>query len=163
MLGEPVVVERSAQPYVAIRELVTMQTIGTVLPGLHPVVRSWLQERGEEPVGDPFFKYNVIDMERQLEVEVGWPVSTQIAGEGRVLAAVLPPGRYATVLYTGHPDGLIDATRALLDWAAKEDLQWDVTETADGDRWGARLEIYTSDGPDMSEWETELAFRLAGD
>ncbi len=162
MLGEPVVVERSAQPYVAIRALVTMQTIGTVLPGLHPDVRSWLQERGEEPAGDPFFKFNVIDMERQLEVEVGWPVSTQMTGEGGVLAGVLPAGRYATVLYTGHPDGLIDATRALLEWAAKEDLQWDVTETADGDRWGARLEIYTSDGPDMNEWETELAFKLAG-
>ena len=163
MLGEPVVVERSAEPYVAIRELVTMETLGTVLPALHPDVRSWLRERGEEPAGDPFFKYNVIDMERQLEVEVGWPVGAQMAGEGRVLAAVLPAGRYATVLYTGHPDGLIDATRALLEWADKEGLQWDVVETADGDRWGARLEFYRSDGPDMNKWETELAFRLASD
>ena len=137
MLGEPVVVERSAEPYVAIRELVTMETLGTVLPALHPDVRSWLRERGEEPAGDPFFKFNVIDMERQLEVEVGWPVGAQMAGEGRVLAAVLPAGRYATVLYTGHPDGLLDATRALLEWADKEGLQWDVVETADGDRWGA--------------------------
>jgi effector-binding domain-containing protein len=163
MLGEPVVVERSAEPYVAIRELVTMETLGTVLPALHPVVRSWLQERGEEPAGDPFFKYNVIDMERQLEVEVGWPVDAQMAGEGGVLAAVLPAGRYATVLYTGHPEGLFDATRALLEWADKEGRQWDVVETADGDRWGARLEFYRSDGPDMNTWETELAFRLAGD
>ncbi len=163
MLGEPVVVERSAEPYVAIRELVTMETLGTVLPALHPDVRSWLRERGEEPAGDPFFKFNVIDMERQLEVEVGWPVGAQMAGEGRVLAAVLPAGRYATVLYTGHPDGLLDATRALLEWADKEGLQWDVVETADGDRWGARLEFYRSDGPDMDKWETELAFRLASD
>jgi hypothetical protein len=35
----------------------------------------------------------------------------------------------------------------------------------DGDRWGARLEIYESDPaqePDMDKWVTDLAFRLAG-
>jgi hypothetical protein len=42
---------------------------------------------------------------------------------------------------------------------------WDVTETEGGQRWGARLEIYESDPalePDMNQWVTELAFRLAG-
>jgi hypothetical protein len=35
----------------------------------------------------------------------------------------------------------------------------------DGERWGARLEIYETDPaaePDMSNWTTQLAFRLAG-
>ena len=67
--------------------------------------------------------------------------------------------------YTGHPMGLYDATAALLDWAAGQGLAWDVTETEDGDRWGARLEIYESDPaqePDMDKWVTDLAFRLAG-
>ena len=164
MLGEPVVVERKDQPYVAIKGLVTMQDLGAVLPPLHPEVRKWLQERGTGPEGAPFFKYNVIDMERQLEVEVGWPVAEEMAGEGKVIGGVLPGGRYATVLYTGHPDGLIDATRALLEWAAGQGLAWDVVPTADGDRWSSRLEIYeTDDDPDMNKWETELAFKLAGD
>jgi hypothetical protein len=33
-----------------------------------------------------------------------------------------------------------------------------------GDRWGARLEFYLTDPaeePDMSKWQTQLAFRLA--
>ena len=36
--------------------------------------------------------------------------------------------------------------------------------SADGDRWGARLEFYLTDPreePDMSKWQTQLAFRLA--
>ncbi len=164
MLSEAQVVERPAQPYVAIREQVTMQTIGTVLPGLHPRVYAWLRERGVAPAGPPFWKYNLIDMDRGLEVEVGVPVAAHEAGDDQVLAGVLPPGRYATLRYTGHPDGLMGATAALLEWAGEQGLTWDVQKTPDGDRWAARLEIYETDPaeePDMTKWETQLAFRLA--
>jgi effector-binding domain-containing protein len=162
MATQPGIVQRPGQPYVAIRALVTMQTLGEVLPGLHPEVRRWLRSQGAEPAGQPFCKYNVIDMDRQLEVEAGFPVTAPVMGGGQVLAAVLPAGRYATLRHTGHPDGLADATRTLLDWAAQQGLAWDVTSTRDGQRWGCRLEIYHDEpGQDMSEWETELAFKLA--
>jgi hypothetical protein len=52
----------------------------------------------------------------------------------------------------------------LLDWAAEQGLTWDVSPSEDGDRWGARLEFYLTDPaeePDMSKWQTQLAFRLA--
>jgi len=68
------------------------------------------------------------------------------------------------VRYTGHPAGLLDATTALLNWAGEQGLTFDVTPTAEGDRWGARLEIYETDPalePDLDKWETQLAFRLA--
>jgi effector-binding domain-containing protein len=163
MAAQPEIVQRIEQPYVAIKALVTMRTFGEVAPGLHPEVRGWLRSRGVQPVGQPFFKYNVIDMERQLEVEAGFPVAAPVTDEGRVLAAVLPPGRYATLWHTGHPDGLLDATRTLLDWAARQGLAFDVLSTLDGERWGCRLEIYhDKPGQDMNEWETQLAFKLAG-
>jgi effector-binding domain-containing protein len=164
MLTEPEVITRDAQPYVAIRASVTMQTIGTVLPELHPQMFAWLGERGIPPVGPPFWKYNVIDMERALEVEVGAPVAAAVDGDDRVLAGVLPAGRYATLRYTGHPDGLAGAAASLLDWAAQQHLAWDVSPTEDGDRWAGRLEIYETDPavePDMAKWTTQLAFRLA--
>jgi effector-binding domain-containing protein len=139
-----------------------MQTIGELLPGLHPVVSGWLSSQGVRPAGPPFFKFNVIDMDRELEVEVGFPVAATMTGDAQVLAGVLPPGRYATLQHIGHPDGLIDSTRTLLDWAAQQGLAFDVEETGKGDRWAARLEIYQADPPpDMDVWETELAFRLA--
>jgi hypothetical protein len=53
MLTEAEVVERPAQPYVAIRAQVTMQTIGTILPELHPRVYAWLRERDIRPPGIP--------------------------------------------------------------------------------------------------------------
>jgi len=164
MLSDAEVIERSAQPYVAIKSQVTMQTLGVVLPELHPRVFGWLGERGISPAGAPFWKYNVIDMDRGLEVEVGVPVATAVAGDDLVQAGVLAPGRYATVRYTGHPDGLFGATAALLKWADEHNLTWDVRQAPDGERWGARLEIYETDPalePDMSKWTTQLAFRLA--
>jgi effector-binding domain-containing protein len=164
MLTEPEVVERAAQPYVAIRARVTMQTIGAVLPELHPLVFAWLAERGVSPAGDPFWKYNVIDMERELEVEVAAPVATAVDGDDRVLAGVIPSGRYATLRYTGHPDGLVGATASLLEWSAQQGLTFDARAAEGGDRWGARLEIYETDPavePDMTKWTTQLAFRLS--
>ncbi len=98
-------------------------------------------------------------MDRQLEIEAGFPVAAPVTGEGQVLAAVLPAGRYATLWHTGHPDELAGATRTLLDWATRQGLAWDVTSTPDGERWGCRPETYHDEpGQDMSEWETELAF-----
>ena len=165
MLAEPTIIQRADQPYVAIKALVTMEDLGAVVPPLNKEVFGWLAARGVAATGAPFWKYNVIDMERQLEVEAGAPIAVAVPGDDRVLAGVIPGGRYATVRYIGHPMGLADATGALLEWAAGQRLTWDVTETEDGDRWGARLEIYESDPaqePDMDKWVTDLAFRLAG-
>jgi effector-binding domain-containing protein len=164
MVTEPEVITRDAQPYVAIRASVTLQTIGTVLPELHPQVFAWLGERGIPPAGPPFWKYDVIDMERALQVEVGVPVAAPLDGDDRVLAGVLPAGRYATLRHTGHPDGLYDATVALLNWTGQQNLDLDVSPDEDGEHWAARLEIYETDPavePDMTKWTTQLAFRLA--
>ena len=68
-----------------------MQTIGTVLPGLHPRVFAWPGERGSAPTGAPFWKYNVVDMERGLEVEVGVPVAVTVDGDDQMLAACSRP------------------------------------------------------------------------
>jgi effector-binding domain-containing protein len=159
----PRIVERAAQPYVAVSGLVTMQTVGAVADRI-PEVFGWLGARGIEPAGAPFLRYRLIDMERQLEVEAGVPVVATAAGDGEVVAGMLPAGRYAALTHVGSFDGLVAATAALLDWAAQQGLAWDVTDTPEGQRWGCRLEVYETDPaeqPDMSKWETQLLFRLA--
>lgn len=162
-VSEVRVEERPAQLYVAMRARVTMRSIGAELPALMPRVFGWLGQRGIAPVGPPFWKYNVIDMERGLEVEVGVPVAEAAAADDHVIAGVLPAGRYATLTYTGNPAGLLGGTTALLEWGGKEGLAWDVAPAPEGDRWAARLEIYLTDPaaePDMDRWVTQLAFRL---
>jgi effector-binding domain-containing protein len=164
MSAAPRIETRAEQPYAAVKAQVTMETLGTVVPPLNQEVFAWLGERGIAPAGAPFWKYDVIDMAGKLEVEAGVPVTAAVAGDGRVISGVLPAGRYATVVHVGHPSELAEATGALLDWAAGQDLTWDMSPGEDGERWGSRLEIYLTDPrqePDMTRWETQLAIRLA--
>ncbi len=159
----PEIIERAEQPYVAIRASVTMPQLAGLGPRFGEVF-GWLAAHDLTPAGPPFFRYNVIDMDRQLDVEAGVPVATTVTGGDQVVAGVLPAGRYVTAVHVGHPGGLIGAVASLLDWAASQGLQWDMEDSADGQRWGSRLEIYLTDPgqqPDMSKWETQLAFRLA--
>ena len=147
----------------AISAHVTMRELGEVAHRIGDVF-GWIASHGLAPAGAPFFKYIVIDMERQLEVEVGVPVQAVVDGDDQVISGVLPAGRFATVIHVGPPDSLMGATAALLDWAADQSLRWDMTVGDDGEHWGARLENYLTDPgeqPDMTKWETELAFRLA--
>ena len=163
MSTELEIVDRPAQPYVAVRRTVTMQTFPEIadrLPGLF----GWLAERGVAPVGPPFFRYLVIDMERELDVEAGVPVAAPVDGDGEVLAGELPAGRYATTTHVGHPDELIAVTGAFQDEAAAQGLTFDTTETERGTRWGCRLELLLTnpaEQPDLNKWETTLAYRLA--
>jgi effector-binding domain-containing protein len=160
---EPSVIERAPQPYISVPRTVTMATISSAaddIPGLF----TWLAERGTEPAGPPFLKYNVIDMERELQVEAGVPVAAPVAGDDRVRSGLLPGGRYASVTHFGPFDQLVPAVRRLLGWAERQGLTWDKQDTPEGDRWGCRLEIYPvnpAEQPDPAKWETELVFRLA--
>lgn len=164
MWTEPQLVQRAEQPYAAIRVLVTMQELGDVVPPLNDEVFAWLAQQGVQAAGPPFWKYNVIDMERQLEIEAGAPTASAITGDDRVSTGVLPAGTYATLTNTGHPSTLIDATRALLEWGDRQSVRWDRSEVGEGEQWGSRLEIYLTDPdeqPDLTQWQTELAFRVA--
>lgn len=164
MSAAPTIETRSEQPYVAIRTQVTMEELGTVVPPLNGEVFAWLAGRGAAPAGAPFWKYDEIAMPGRLVIEAGVAVTAPVDGDGRVISGVLPAGRYATLVHVGHPSELAKATQELLDWAAGQGLTWDMSPGETGERWAARLEFYLTDPgqePDMSKWETQLAFRLA--
>jgi effector-binding domain-containing protein len=163
MSTTPEITERTEQPYAAIRADVTMAELAGLAHRFGEVF-GWLAQRGIAPAGAPFFRYNVIDMERQLNVEAGVPVAAPVEGDDQVIAGTLPAGRYATYLHVGPYDGLIGAVDTLLQWADAQGLEWDSSGAEGGERWGCRLESYLTDPsqqPDASKWETQLAFRLA--
>ncbi|ACQ79383.1 transcriptional activator ligand binding domain protein [Beutenbergia cavernae DSM 12333] len=176
MTAEPAVVERPSRPYVGIAEHVGMTEVGRI-GGRIAELFTWAGEHGLDVTGAPFFRYHVIDMAREMLVEAGIPVAdddatraavavlpASAADDGAIAAGLLPAGRYTVVLHRGHPDSLVAATAALLAWGAEQGLRFDHHEEDDGDHWASRIETYLSDPaevPDMADWETELAFRLA--
>jgi effector-binding domain-containing protein len=163
MITSPEIVERGEQPYVAVKSVVSMKEMGAVAGKFLGEVFGWAAGHGVAPAGAPFFKYNVCGMERGLEIEFGIPTASAVKGDDRVLAGVLPAGRYASLVHRGPYEQLYDANAALLDWIKEQGLKIDVTESAEGERFGCRLEAYLTDPAvekDPQKWETEVAIRL---
>jgi effector-binding domain-containing protein len=164
MITEPTIQDRTEQPHVAIRAQAAMGELDRVIPQLIGEVGAWLGQHAAAPAGAPFVRYLVVDMEGDLDIEVGFPVAAAPEGSGRVTAGVLPGGRYASILYTGPYDGVPGANMALGDWAARRGLAWDTRPAEHGEGFTARLETYRTDParePDPAKWETEVAIRLA--
>jgi effector-binding domain-containing protein len=159
----PEIETRAAQPYVAIRTHATMADLGGLGARIADVF-AWLGARDVAPAGAPFFRYRVIDMAADLQIDVGVPVETAVEGDDSMIADVLPAGQYATLIHVGHPNELASATGSLLGWASAQGLKFDMEHGDDGERWASRLEIYLTDPskePDMSKWVNQLAFLLA--
>lgn len=166
-MDTPHVEDRPAVATAGITRVVSMGSIPEIADRI-PDVAGWLGERGGAPSGAPYLRYHGIDMEHELVVEAGFPLAAPLpdaGGEpsGDVKPGLIPAGRYVVARHRGHPAELVDATAALLAWAADEGLAFDTSLTPEGEVWAARLEIYLTDPreePDMSRWETELAFKL---
>jgi effector-binding domain-containing protein len=157
--GEPKLVQRKEQNYVAIRTRVTMAGMPTVMPQLMPEVHAYLKAADVEPSGPEFIRFLLIDMAKELEIEVGLPVDKALPGNDRVKPGVFPAGRYAVLTHTGHYKDLVAANAALQEWAKKKGIQWEMTMTPRGSLWGGRMEFYLTDPdkePNPDRWKAEV-------
>jgi effector-binding domain-containing protein len=123
-------------------------------------------DRTDVDYGPVFLRLHVVDMDGDMDLEVGAilhkPVTGQpFAGDDRVKPSVLPAGRYATLTYVNH------ARRAnghLIDWVRAQGLPFDVATGPAGDAFGCRYEAYLTDPRTermKTKWQIELAIRLA--
>lgn len=160
---EPRIEQRGEQPHVGIRTRVTMQELDSVIPRFIDEVAAWLAQRGIDASGAPLIRYHVIDMDTELDITFGFPVSAAPKGDERIVAGSLPAGRYAALVFTGIENG-IQGNGALLEWIAEQGLQADRWDDARGDAFGGRVEHMLDgpeDDPNPSNWRTEVAIRLA--
>jgi len=129
--------ERHEQPYRAVSRIGAEATED--LADRLSEVAEWIEVRGVEATGTPFFRYHALTANggRELEVEVAIPVergSAVPASDEDVTAGMLPAGRYAVHDIEGDPDQLVQGTSALLAWAGEQNLRLD----DDGDTWMSR-------------------------
>ncbi|KRV46520.1 hypothetical protein AQ490_11550 [Wenjunlia vitaminophila] len=154
---------RSEQPCVAISVTTTPSEWGGV-GTLVIEALEWLAARGLTPAGAPFLRHRLVgDGGRPFRLEIGWPVEAPVEGAGRVVAGVIPAGRYAVLVHAGHPDRLPESCKALELWGADRGLEWDVHRDGAEEVWGGRFEFYLTDPaerPDPEEWLTEIAYRV---
>lgn len=162
MLSEPKIVQRPEQSYAAIRAAVPMP-FGKYLPPMWDEVDHWLKDKGISSSGPAIIRYLTTDMSQKLDIEVGFAIDKALPGDEHIIVDVLPAGQYATLLYTGPYEGrgIFEATVALVDWAAENNITWDTSEQNGGEWWNGRVEWYLTNPenePDPQKYQTELAF-----
>jgi len=129
-------------------------------------VHAWLRGKSLTAAGAPFIRYLTTDMEKKLDLEVGFPVAFAAAGDDRITAGILPAGRYAVLMVTGPYEGggVFKANVAMMEWAKENDIVWQISTIDNAEWWEARLEFYLTDPasePDPNKWRAELAFLVA--
>ncbi len=160
---EPKIEQRDAQHYIAIRTQTPSHTFPEIIPQLIDETEAWLTGRNIKPAGAPFMRYHVINMENDMDVEIGFPIANAISGDGRVSSGVLPAGRYGTLVYTDVTKG-IEGNSVLIGWAEKEAVNWDAWDTENGHAFASRVEFFLDgpdDHPDPTTWRTEVAIKIA--
>ena len=157
---EPKLEYRKEQPYVAVRAQVGIP-FGEFLGGFWGEANAFLARKGLTPSGPPFIRYLTIDMDKELDIEVGFPVASIVEGDNRIKTGVFPEGQYAVYLYFGHYDNLVAVTADFLAWAEKNKITWQTAINEGVEWWAGRIEWYPTDPdtePDPQKWQTELAF-----
>jgi effector-binding domain-containing protein len=159
---KPILVERVAQPYIAIRANIQREALGDTVPGLFAKVVEWLTSNQIIASGAPIIRYLGIDYNSEkVDIHVGFPISTsKIPSNALFLMDKMPGGSYATVLHCGAYANLVDSTALLLAWGKENHIKWQFSEKDRVTEWRGRAEHYLVGPPaetNPENWRTEIA------
>jgi effector-binding domain-containing protein len=170
LIQPPRVVHRPDLAYLGIRLITPFRGMLAKRDELLRELVEWLAHKGIDDVGPFFLRLIVIDMEGDMEIEVGAITKDAVTkdsvtrdtgtGDSRVSAGVLPAGDYATLTYRDHA---LRANKALLAWAREHDVELDAAGSPEGHRFACRYEAYLTDPrvePRKTKWEVELNIRV---
>ena len=113
--------EQIAQPVLSIRKTTAVGNLPQEIGKAYGSIIQYLNEIGEQPAEAPFTAYYNLDMEH-LDVEMGFPVSKQLAGRGEIKASGIPAGKYAECMYKGPYAEMVPAYDAMNRWLGENGL-----------------------------------------
>jgi len=114
--------EQGLQPVLSIRKTTAGGNLPQEIGKAYGSIMQYLQELGEQPAEAPYTAYYNMDMEH-LDVEMGFPVSKQLAGKGEIKAGSIPAGKYAECMYKGPYAEMAPAYDAMNKWIAEKGLE----------------------------------------
>jgi effector-binding domain-containing protein len=109
------IVESRPQAALWIRKLTSVDRLPQELGKAYGAIITYLTEKGVHPQGPAFTAYFSMDMEK-LEVEMGFPVVTEMTGCGDIVAGHIPGGKKATCMYKGPYKNMGPTYEAMTKW-----------------------------------------------
>lgn len=137
----------ASQPTAVVRGEMPAAELGEWLADSYRGVQEHLDRIGMHPSGPPFARYTFLG--EDVAVEAGFPVASEIAGNGRVEPSALPGGPAAVTTHLGRYEDLEAAYDAVHDWLDTQGC------TPAGPHW----DVYFTDPnaePDPAHWRTDV-------
>ncbi len=97
--------EEKTQPVLSIRTRVAVQDLPNVIGESYGKIMQYMESIGQQPAGAPFVAYYNMDMD-DLDLEIGFPVSKPLDGEGEITRSEIPAGKYVSMMYKGPYAGM---------------------------------------------------------
>ena len=143
--------EQTTQPTLTVRTRASAQELPQAMGAAYGAIAQYLGELGEHPAGPPFCAYYNMDM-KDLDVEMGFAVTKELAGKGTIQASEIPAGMNASCIFTGPYVELAPAYEALANWIEENGLE----------ATGAAYEFYLNDPSEVppEELMTQIVFPL---
>lgn len=169
ILSGPELVDRPEVHYVAFRDRVPFRGLASHTEAMHAELDRWVSGHSFDTVGPQFLRLHVIDLSERVTVSVAVPVATadiaaevaEAAEDDRIVADVVPAGRYATLTFQDHA---IKANLALTKWCADQGYEIARLRDDTGNTFVARLETLLTDPqlePHPARRHVRLDFKLA--
>ena len=104
------------QPTLMLRETHAVEELPQFFGKAYGSIMQYLGEIGQYPSGMPFAAYHNLDMQH-LDVEAGFPVTSNLPGRGEIKASQIPAGKFISTIHEGSYDSVEQAHNTLLEWA----------------------------------------------
>ena len=108
----------------SIRSSTPIEKLSEVMGKCYGDILQYLGPKGVQPAGPPFAIYYNMDMSN-LDVEIGFPVSAIIEGNGSVKPGKLPAGKAAVALHVGAYDKIGESYNALTAFLKEQNIEAD--------------------------------------
>ena len=147
-------VEQPPQPTLSIRSKTNIENLPQELGNAYGAIGQYLGQLGEQPAGAPYAAYFNWDMSN-LEVEIGFPVSSTLPDKDEIKSGEIPGGRLARCIYTGPYNEIEPAYNALTAWVKEHGYE----------ATGIVYEFYLNDPGEVSPEDlmTQVVFPLKED
>lgn len=145
------IIDRPAQPTLAVRTRTSVAKLPGAMGQAYGSIMQYLGEVRGFPAGAPFAAYYNVDKD-DLDVEIGFPVATPLPGRGNVQPGEIPGGKTASCVHVGPYDQIEPTYAALSTFVAEQGYE----------ATGVAYEFYLNDPGEVApeELQTQVVFPL---